>query len=164
MGRILLNGDHDSKGKIMLTALDSSNAVLTQFLMVDEWDCSPHRLHSAVTRESSDLALIPFTLLAWTHLLSSHRSNLDHSKALTQSFDSLSALLVHFTFHSSSRLVLWKSVSTPWRSELTPVDHSTDLCWLLQGSLLTTHSFLPPFSCTWSLSSFSAVFSSSLPG
>ena len=131
MGRILLNGDHDSKGKIMLTALDSSNAVLTQFLMVDEWDCSPHHLHSDVTRESSDLALIPFTLLAWTHLLSSHRSNLDHSKALTQSFDSLSALLVHFTFHSSSRLVLWKSVSTPWRLELTLLVSYEDLCWLL---------------------------------
>jgi len=47
----------------MLTALDSSNAVLTQFLMIDEWGCSPHHLHSDVTRESSDLALIPFTLL-----------------------------------------------------------------------------------------------------
>ena len=98
----------------MLTALDGSNAVLTQFLMVDEWDCSPHHLHSAVTRGSFDLALIPFTLLAWTHLLSSHRSNLDHSKVLAQFFNSLSALLTHFTFHSSSRLVLWKSVSTPW--------------------------------------------------
>jgi len=52
MGRILLNGDHDSKGKIMLTALDSSNAVLTQFLMIDEWGCSPHHLHSAVTQGS----------------------------------------------------------------------------------------------------------------
>ena len=64
MERVLLNEDHDSKGKIMLTALDSSNAVLTQFLMIDEWDCSPHHLHSAVTRGSFDLALIPFTLLA----------------------------------------------------------------------------------------------------
>jgi hypothetical protein len=64
MERILLNGNHDSKGKIMLTALDSSNAVLTQFLMVDEWDCSPHHLHLVVTRESSDVALIPLTLLA----------------------------------------------------------------------------------------------------
>ena len=27
--------DHGSKGKIMLTALDSSNAVLTHFLMID---------------------------------------------------------------------------------------------------------------------------------
>jgi len=157
MERILVNGDHDSKGKIMLTALDSSNAVLTQFLMVDEWDCSPHHLHSDVTRESSDLALIPFTLLAWTHLLSSHRSNLDHSKALTQSFDSLSALLVHFTFHSSSRLVLMKI-------RINSLTVGVDPCWPFNRSLLTTHSFLPPFSCTWSLSSFSAVFSSSLPG
>ena len=63
MEGILLSGDHDSKGKIMLTALDNSNAVLTQFLMIDEWGCSPHHLHSAVTREFSDLALIPLTLM-----------------------------------------------------------------------------------------------------
>ena len=130
----------------MLTALDSSNAVLTQFLMIDEWDCSPHHLHSVVTRESSDLTLIPFTLLAWTHLLSSHRSNLDHSKVLTQSFDSLSALLVHFTFHSSSRLVLWKSVSAPWRSELTLLVSYEDLCWLLQGSLFSPQQIFVDYS------------------
>ena len=151
----------------MLTALDSSNAVLTQFLMVDEWDCSPHHLHSVVTQYSlpSYSYHSPFwsELTSWVHIA----SNLDHSKVVTHSFDSLLTLYLFIkSFHShfNSWLVLWKSISTPWRSELILVDPLRGSCLLSQRFLLTTYSFLPPFSCTWSLSSFSAVFPSSLPG
>jgi len=148
MGRILLNRDHYSKGKIMLTALDSSNAVLIQFLMIDGWDCSPHHLHSAVTRYS--LPSYSFQSLLWSELASWVHIALIliiWRYSLTPSIHSLLYLLIKiFHFQSNSRLILWR----------VHLDSLAGRCWPLNESWLT-HSFLPPFSCTWSLSSFSAV-------